>query len=173
MQKVIPLLILMILLLSVSITHGSKGISLNFQEVPLQNQVCSYLTPQNLRTAYNFLPLYNLNINGSGQAIAIVVAHGDPDLQQDVNAFDSYYGLNALTNGSNLIIEEPFGSPSSYPINWTYETALDVEVAHSLAPGAKIYLMVAPNDSWLFQTVNYTVKWKKSYSDRQKANFQK
>ena len=157
MQKVIPLLILMILLLSVSITHGSKGINLNFQEVPLQNQVCSYLTPQNLRTAYNFLPLYNLNINGSGQAIAIVVAHGDPDLQQDVNAFDSYYGLNALTNGSNLIIEEPFGSPSSYPINWTYETALDVEVAHSLAPGAKIYLIVAPNDSWLFQTVNYTV----------------
>ncbi|MGC8533580.1 MAG: S53 family peptidase [Candidatus Parvarchaeum sp.] len=157
MQKTIPLVILIMLLFSVSITHAYKGISLNFQEVPLQNQVCDYLTPQNLRTAYNFLPLYNININGSNQAIAIVVAHGDPNLQQDVNSFDSYYGLNSLTNGSNLVIEEPFGSPNSYPTNWTYETALDVEIAHSLAPGAKIYLIVAPNDSWLFQTVNYTV----------------
>ncbi|MCL4397326.1 S53 family peptidase [Candidatus Parvarchaeota archaeon] len=157
MQKAVPLLVLIMLLLSVSITHASKGINLNFQEMPLQSQVCNYLTPQNLRTAYNFLPLYNLSINGNGQAIAIVVAHGDPNLQQDVNAFDSYYGLNPLTNGSNLMIEEPFGSPSSYPVNWTYETALDVEMVHSLAPGAKIYLIVAPNDSWLFQTVNYTV----------------
>jgi len=157
MQKVIPLLILMILLLSISTTHASKGVNLNFQEVPLQNSVCNYLTPQNLRTAYNFLPLYNLSVNGNGQTIAIVVAHGDPNLQQDVNAFDSYYGLSALTNGSNLVIEEPFGEPSSYPTNWTYETALDVEIVHSLAPGAKIYLIVSPNDSWLFQTVNYTV----------------
>ena len=157
MQKIVLLLILIVILLSVSITHASKGINLNFQEVPLQNQICNYLTPKNLQTAYNFLPLYNLSINGNGQSIAIVVAHGDPNLQQDVNAFDSYYGLNALTNGSNLVIEEPFGSPSSYPINWTYETALDVEIAHSLAPGAKIYLIIAPNDSWLFQTVNYTV----------------
>ena len=157
MQKIIPLFILIILLLSVSITHASKGINLNFQEVPLQNQVCNYLTPQDLQTAYNFLPLYNLSINGNGQSIAIVVAHGDPNLQQDVNAFDSYYGLNALTNGSNLVIEEPFGSPSSYPINWTYETALDVEMTHSLAPSARIYLIVAPNDSLLFQTVNYTI----------------
>ena len=157
MQKIIPLFILIILLLSVSITHASKGINLNFQEMPLQNQVCNYLTPQNLKTAYNFLSLYNLNIDGNGQSIAIVVAHGDPNLQQDVNAFDSYYGLNALTNGTNLIIEEPFGNASYYPINWTYETALDVEMSHSLAPDAKIYLIIAPNDSWLFQTVNYTV----------------
>ncbi|MEM0142580.1 MAG: S53 family peptidase [Candidatus Parvarchaeum sp.] len=157
MNKLIILYLLIILLFSVSITHASKGVNLNFQEVPLQNQICDYLTPQDLTTAYDFLPLYNENINGSGQSIAIVVAHGDPNLQQDVNAFDSNYGLNPLTNGSNLIIEEPFGSPSSYPINWTYETALDVEMVHSLAPGAKIYLIVSPNDSWLFQTVNYTI----------------
>ena len=147
----------MLLISSVSVVHASKGINLNFQEIPLQNQVCNYLTPKDLQTAYNFLPLYNAGINGGGQSIAIVVAHGDPNLQQDVNSFDSYYNLNALTNGSNLIIEEPFGTPSSYPINWTYETALDVEMVHSLAPDAKIYLIVAPNDSWLFQTVNYTV----------------
>ena len=157
MQKIVPLLILIMLLLSVSTTHATKAINLNFQEVPLQNQVCNYLTPKDLQTAYNFLPLYNSGINGNGQSVAIVVAHGDQNLQQDVNAFDSYYNLSALTNGSNLIIEEPFGSPSSYPINWTYETALDVEMVHSLAPNAKIYLIVAPNDSWLFQTVNYTV----------------
>ncbi len=156
MHKITLLAILVIVLFSISVTHAAKGVNLNFQEAPLQNQVCNYLSPQDLRTAYNFLSLYNENINGNGQAIAIVVAHGDPNLQQDINAFDSYYGLSALTNGSNLVIEEPFGSPSSYPANWTDETALDVEMAHSLAPGAKIYLIVSPNDSWLFQTVNYT-----------------
>ncbi|MCL4398551.1 MAG: hypothetical protein M1322_03845 [Candidatus Parvarchaeota archaeon] len=157
MHKITLLIVLMAFLFSISITHASQGINLNFQEMPLQTQACNYLSPLDLSTAYNFLPLYNENITGSGQAIAIVVAHGDPNLQQDINAFDSYYGLNALTNGSNLVIEKPFGSSSSYPVNWTYETALDVELAHSLAPDAKIYLIIAPNDSWLFQTVNYTI----------------
>lgn len=157
MQRIMPLLVLVILLFSVSITHASKGVSLNFQEIPLQSQTCGYLSPQDIRTAYNILPLYNNGIDGSGQSIAIVVAYGDQNIQQDVNAFDSQYGLNSLTNGSNLIVEQPFGSPSAYPQNWTYETDLDVEVAHSIAPGAKIYLIVAPNDSWLFQTLNYTI----------------
>ena len=157
MKKLSLLIVLAIFLFSISIAHASKGVNLNFQEIPLQSQTCSYLSPQNIRTAYDVLPLYNDGVNGSGQSVAIVVAYGDKNIQQDVNTFDSQYGLSPLTNGSNLIVEQPFGSPSSDPQNWTYETDLDVEVVHSIAPGAKIYLIVAPNDSWLFETVNYTI----------------
>ena len=157
MYRIILSLILITMLLSFSASHA-QSITLNFQEAPLQTQVCSYLSPQNIQTAYNFAPLYNNSINGNGQSIAIVVAYGDPNLQNDINTFDSYYGLPSLVNGSNLFVEKPFGNPSSSQLNWTDETALDVEVAHSLAPKAKIYLIIAPNDSWLFQAVNYTLE---------------
>ncbi len=157
MLKKMLLLVAIVMIFSVSASHGYQSANLNFQETPLTSQSCNYLSPQDIMTAYGFSALYAGGINGTGESIAIVVAHGDQNLQQDVNAFDSYYGIAPLTNGSNLAIETPFGSPSSYPVNWTSETALDVEVAHSLAPGAKIYLIVSPNDSWLFQTVNYTI----------------
>ncbi|EFD92829.1 MAG: peptidase S8 and S53 subtilisin kexin sedolisin [Candidatus Parvarchaeum acidophilus ARMAN-5] len=148
---------LLLLLVLIPASHAQK-INLNFKEIPLQSEACNYLTPQDIQTAYNFNPLYSKGINGKGQNIAIVVAYGDSQLQQDVNAYDSYYGLSALTNGSNLFIEYPFGKPSSSSTNWTGETALDVETIHSLAPGSNIYLIVAPNDSWLFQAVNYTIE---------------
>ncbi len=158
MLKKILLILIVVLALSISVSHGYNSINLNIQQDPLQSQTCTYLSPQDIQTAYNFIPLYDNGINGSGESIAIIVAHGDPSLLQDVDTFDSFYGLSKLTNDSNLIIEQPFGTPSFYPANWTSETALDVEVIHSLAPGARIYVIVSPNDSWLFQTVNYTIK---------------
>ena len=159
MSKYVALFMLITLLLLLTIsTSNAQKVNLNFKELPLQSQACNYLTPQDIRTAYNFNPLYNNQINGNGESIAIVVAYGDPSLQQDVNTYDSYYNLPALNLNSNLLVEYPFGKPSSSYTNWTDETALDVEIAHALAPNAKIYLMVAPNDSFLFQTVNYTVE---------------
>ena len=157
MHKYTVLLILAILLVSMSTSHA-HSIKLNLNEVPLQAQACGYLTPQDIRTAYNFNQLYSQGITGAGENITIVVAYGNPNLQKDVNTYDSYYGLPGLTNNSNLFVEYPFGKPSSSYTNWTDESTLDVEVAHSLAPGANIYLVVAPNDSFLFNTVNYTIE---------------
>ncbi len=58
----------------------------------------------------------------------------------DVNAFDSFYGLPAF----NLNVTGTGGTPVA---NWDLETALDVEWAHAMAPGANITLMRAPSAS--------------------------
>ncbi len=157
MYKYAFVLMILVLFVSVSTAHA-QSVNLNFKEMPLQSQVCSYLTPKDIQTAYNFNSLYSNGINGKGENITIVVAYGDPNLQQDVNSYDSYYGIANLTNNSNLFVEYPFGKPNSSNSNWISETALDVEIAHSLAPGADIYLMVSPNDSYLFNTINYTIE---------------
>ena len=154
MNKIMLVLVLLPLL-TLGLSHAQ--VSLNFREIPFQNTACNFLSPSQIQDAYGFNSLYNSGYNGAGESIAIVVAHGDSSLQSDVNEFDSQYGLPALTQGSNLIVSFPFGQPTSYSSHWTAESALDVEVAHSLAPGAKIYVVVAPNSSWLFNAVNYTI----------------
>ncbi len=151
-----PIIILVVLLLvSVGTVHAS--ITLNMNEIPLQGQACTFLSPQQLQTAYGFGQLYSSGINGNGQSVAIIVAYGDSNLQADVNAFDSQYSLPSLSVGSNLMVVTPFGKPQSSFTNWTAETALDVETVHSLAPGARIYVVEAPNENSLFSAINYTV----------------
>ncbi len=151
------LLVLIFVLLALSFGTSHAAINLNMAYAPLQGGICSDLTPSQIQTAYGFTSLYSQGTTGKGESIAIVVADGDPNLLSDVNAFDSEYGLPALTNGSNLFLVYPFGQPNDQSKNWTSETALDVEVAHSLATGANIYLVIAPNESWLFNAINYTV----------------
>ena len=155
MLKYVALGALLLFLLTLMPSHAS--LSLNMHIVPLQSQSCSLLSPSEIRTAYGFNSLYNDGLNGAGSSVAIVVARGDPSLLPDVNAFDSYYSLPALINGSNLLISYPYGTPSAPEQNWTMETALDVEVVHALSPGAKIYLVIAPNSSAVFDALNYTV----------------
>ncbi len=156
MRGYLFLLLLAAVVLSSGISHGVQ-ISLNLHEVPMQIGYCSDLSPSQIQNAYGFNYLYNSGINGYGQSVAIIVAQGDPTLNSDLATFDSQYGLPPMVNGSNLIISTPFGGSSFNSMNWTIETALDIEVVHSLASQARIYLVIAPNDSWLFNAVNYTI----------------
>ena len=144
-----------LVLLSVSTSHAAVG--LNMHEFQSPGSVCSLLTPQDIQSAYGFGSLYSAGLDGTGQNVSIIVAHGDPSLISDMNAFDSQYNLPQLVNGSNIIINAPFGNGEPAVSNWTSETALDVEVVHSLAPGARIFVVIAPNSSWLFNAINYTI----------------
>ena len=89
--------------------------------------------------------------NGTGTVIAIVDAYGDPAINSDVANFDSYYGLPSI----NLTVNGNGGSNSG----WAMETALDVEWAHAMAPGANIKLQLtqSTSDSYMFDAVNSLV----------------
>ena len=151
------LLVSIFVLFTISLGTSHAAINLNMVYSPFQGGSCPDLTPSQIQTAYGFTSLYPQGITGKGENIAIVVAEGDPRLVSDLSEFDSTYGLPALINGSNLFVMYPFGKPDGQSKNWTAETALDVEVVHSLATGANIYLVVAPNESWLFNAINYTI----------------
>src|SRR5581483_3125773 len=93
-------------------------------------------TPQEIRKAYN-IPASS---TGAGQTIVIVDAYGSPTLKSDLHTFDAAMGLSDPT----VNIMYPGGSPTYNPLqnhleaNWAFETSLDVEWSHSIAPQATI-----------------------------------
>ena len=105
-------------------------------------------TPGLLRRAYDFPSTTTLN--GTGQTILIFDAFGDPAIQDDLALFDAIFGLPAPPSFTVLC---PLGCPKTQqagphePQNWAVETALDVEYAHAMAPGASIVLGVSPTSS--------------------------
>jgi subtilase family serine protease len=105
-------------------------------------------SPQQMQTAYNVAPLLNAGYTGAGQTIVIVDAFGSPTIQQDLATFDGDYGLPAPPSFQVLA---PLGTAAFDPTNtdmvqWAIESALDVEWAHAIAPGAAIVLLTSPVD---------------------------
>jgi hypothetical protein len=106
--------------------------------------------------AYGFNSLFNAGINGSNVSVAIIDAYGAPNILSDVNNFFSQNGIIPLSS-SHFHIYYPFGQPSTFDQNWTIETESDIEVLHSLAPGANIDLVISPNSSYLFSALNWSI----------------
>jgi hypothetical protein len=119
------------------------------------------LIPSQIRQAYgyNFVNFADgSSADGSKQTIAIVDAYHDPNIRSDLHAFDQKFGLSDPV----LTIIDPDGVPPSPPppdsrgFSWGLETALDVEWAHALAPGAAILLVETPGtDFGLLSGVNH------------------
>jgi subtilase family serine protease len=102
--------------------------------------------PGQLRQAYNVWPLYRKGITGTGETIVIVDSFGSPTIKHDLGVFDATYNISAPPS---FTIIQPAGAvppynASSNRAGWAGETTLDVEYAHSMAPGASILLVETP-----------------------------
>jgi subtilase family serine protease len=102
------------------------------------------MTPHALRVAYGIEPLIERGYTGKGQTVIDIVSFGSPTLQQDVNAFDNYYHLPAITIQIISPLNEKESDPNGDKSGWAGETTLDVEVIHALAPQANIAVLVSP-----------------------------
>jgi subtilase family serine protease len=103
-------------------------------------------SPQEMWNAYNLTSLLNAGYNGAGQTIVIIDSFGSPTLTQDLYSFDQGYGL---PDPPSLQIYTPLGTVPFDPTNtdqsgWAFETTLDVEWAHAIAPRASIVLLLSP-----------------------------
>ena len=111
---------------------------------------CGY-DPAEMHTAYGLNGLYEKGLNGTGQTIVIVDAFGSNTILADANEFSSLNGLPPLTS-SNFQIFTPTGpvkcEAACLAGNWNLETTLDVEWAHSIAPGATIALVLAKDNTF-------------------------
>jgi len=122
--------------------------------------------PNFLKTAYNFPSSTGKHgLNGAGQTIVIVDAFGSPTIQSDLNTYDAAFGLPATTvtilcgptwtgAATDICPVKTIADLTTAPnallcgaTGWAEETTLDVTMAHSLAPGAHIVLLVA-NDCY-------------------------
>ncbi len=103
--------------------------------------------PAQIQEAYDLLPLYAKGIDGAGATIVIVDSFGSPTIVNDLKVFDKQFGLPAPP--SFRIIHPAGAIPRYNPNNddmvgWAGETTLDVEYAHTIAPGANILLVETP-----------------------------
>jgi len=102
---------------------------------------CFALGPYDFATIYNVLPLWNANINGTGQTIAIVAESNiNP---QDVASFRSLFDLppNSASTGNplNIILNGP--DPGLQPDE--SEADIDVQWSGAVAPNAAIDFVVS------------------------------
>jgi len=100
----------------------------------------SCYNPLELETAYRANLLYREGITGTGVTIAIVDSYGSPDIRQDLAVFDQAYHLPAPPEFTIIQPDGPVGTNAG----WATETTLDVEAAHTMAPGANILLVETP-----------------------------
>ena len=102
-------------------------------------------TPVQYRVAYNLNPLYKGGITGAGRTIVIVDSFGSPTIANDLHVFDQQWGFPDPDLQVMKFGDVPAFDPTdSTMVGWAEETTLDVEYAHSIAPGAKIVLAETP-----------------------------
>jgi subtilase family serine protease len=117
-------------------------------------------TPTTMQASYNMGDLYKANLNGQGMTIAIIDSFGDPNMASDLGNFNTKMNLphmcgepgvtcsagmptfqHVYWNGKTQVKSPPPNSKGTGTQTrnlWALETALDVEWAHSIAPGANI-----------------------------------
>ncbi len=118
------------------------------RSLPLQagtQFAANYYTPGDLRGAYGLSSLFGDEYEGQGKTIAIIDAYGDPEIVQDLNTFDTAFGLPSVN--LTIIPVGPYQPNLGITTGWEAEVALDVEAAHMMAPLASINLVIASNDS--------------------------
>jgi subtilase family serine protease len=101
-----------------------------------------------IEQAYGVLPLFARGINGHGATIVIVDSYGSPTIQHDLQVYDT---TNHLPAPPSFQVIAPVGpippySPKGDDVGWAEETTLDVELSHTIAPGANILLVETPVD---------------------------
>jgi subtilase family serine protease len=123
-------------------------------------------TPQSTRSAYNLQPVYDAGIDGTGVTIAIVDSYGSDTMAHDLHVYNEQMGLPSMCGEEGVTCASGMpkfselhlqGSPATKappPTSkgpgqeaksaWALEVALDVETAHSIAPGANILLVTTP-----------------------------
>lgn len=107
----------------------------------------SGFTPSKMAAAYNFDEVYSIS-QGEGQTIAIVTAYHYANLEADLSVFNSTFNLPSCSTSDgclNIVFADGTQPPASTA--WAYETVLDVEWAHAMAPKAKIMLVEASTAS--------------------------
>jgi subtilase family serine protease len=103
--------------------------------------------PGQIEKAYNLPALWKEGIEGQGQTIVIVDSFGSPTIRRDLKQFDAAF---SLPDPPSLKVIAPAGAiPPFNPHDkemsgWAFETSLDVEYAHAIAPQANILLVETP-----------------------------
>lgn len=106
-----------------------------------QTEPLSSIPLTDLQSVYNATSLYKTGDNGAGYTVGILDFYGDPYISQQLQYFDSVFGLPASPFTITPI--GPYNPSLGVYEGWDAEISLDVESVHSMAPQASIDLYIA------------------------------
>jgi len=137
------------------VTTSTVGVSYGLFGCQVGQSVGQCYDPYQMRTAYGIDSLISAGYDGSGKTIVIIDAFQDPNIAQQLDYFDSFYGLPAVNAGPgtpSFTQVAPDGLTAFVPGNpnmtgWAEEISLDVLWAHAIAPGANIVLELGTDNS--------------------------
>ena len=120
---------------------------------------CGYAGAQ-LQGAYGMSGAIGSGNDGTGVTVAVIDAYASPTIADDVNTYSSLHGLPQLGNKfSQHVAPGTFvrpENPRQDPEGWSGEETLDVEAVHTMAPGASILYVGAPNN---YQDLDAAMNW--------------
>jgi subtilase family serine protease len=99
------------------------------------------LTPTDLMLFYNLKPLRDRGIDGTGQTVVFPEIDDLPNLD-DLNKFATKFGLPPFDPILQVKRDPNWGKP----MKPQGETVLDLEIVHSVAPGAKLVVYLSAPD---------------------------
>jgi hypothetical protein len=116
----------------------------------------NYETPASLACVYGLvtvttgcIPSKVTTVVSAGSKLVIVVdAYDDPTATNDLTAYSKQYGLPAITSSNFQVVYASGTKPAQDSTGgWELEESLDIEMAHALAPNAKVILMEAASSN--------------------------
>jgi subtilase family serine protease len=125
-----------------SFSHGLWVIGDPIQSYLSGSPNTHYLTPADFATIYHLWPLYNENLNGAGQNIAVV---GRSNVKMsDIQSFRSQFGL-PFSNPTVIVAQGT--DPGFTNDGDAIEATLDVEWAGAIAPKAHVNFVISGDTS--------------------------
>lgn len=120
-----------------------SGVSspLPIEQCQAQWKIACY-SPVQYRQAYDLDALYKSGVTGKGRTIVIVDSFGSPTIQHDLDVYSGQFGMKSTQVQVKKWGHVPAFDPTDADMTgWAGETTLDVEMAHAVAPDAKIVLV--------------------------------
>ena len=110
---------------------------------------CGYAGAQ-LQGVYGLAGAIAGGTDGRGVTVAVIDAYASPTIVQDVETYSSLHGLPSLRGVFRQVVapgtfRRP-QNPAQDPQGWSGEETLDIEAVHTMAPGASIVYVGAPNN---------------------------
>lgn len=117
---------------------------------PANYAPCGYAGDQ-LQNVYGVRRAIDSGNNGSGVTVAVIDAFASSTIEKDLTTYSARHGLPALRPGQFTQVVSPGTfrrpeNPSQDPEGWSGEETLDIEAVHTMAPGADIVYVGAPNN---------------------------
>lgn len=122
---------------------------------------CGYAGAQ-LQGVYGMASAIAAGNDGRGVTVAVIDAYASPTIVEDVETYASRHGLPSLRGLFRQVVAPgTFNrpqNPAQDPQGWSGEETLDIEAVHTMAPGASIVYVGAPNNYRdLDATLNHAV----------------